>query len=103
MTMPQISIKEAVQTAKETLRDVLYSDDPVRSLALEEIELVEQGGHELWAVTLGFHRSKSVSTVQPGALAYFQPPSQVENRVYKTLLIDANTGAFVKMDMRLVQ
>src|SRR3989304_2516575 len=100
--MPLIGMKEAVKTAKETLQD-LYHDDPLRALALEEIELAEQGGKELWAVTLGFPRSKSVSAVQPGALALFQPPSQVENRVYKTIFIDANTGVFVKMDMRLVQ
>lgn len=103
MTMPTISIKEAVGAAKKALQE-LYDDDPLRALALEEIELVEQGTRELWAVTLGFHRSKSVSAVQSGALAFLQSPVQpVENRVYKTIFIDASTGAFVKMDMRLVQ
>ncbi len=103
--MSRIPVKDAVRHAKESLID-LYQDDLPKALALEEIELVTEGDHELWSVTLGFHRSKSVSTVNHGTLDLanlgLQTP-QVENRVYKTVFIDASTGEFVKMDMRQVQ
>lgn len=103
--MPIISVKEAVQHAKESLNE-LYEDDLPKALALEEIELIKEGDRNLWSVTLGFHRSKSVSTVGTGmlSLANLAPQTpQVENRVYKTVFIDASTGEFVKMDMRQVQ
>lgn len=101
--MPTISFQDAIRTAKATLQQ-LYSDDPVREVALEEIELVKEDNRELWAVTLGYFKKRSVSTAANSTLAFFsQHPLQVENRVYKTLLIDAETGLFVQMDMRLVK
>jgi hypothetical protein len=101
--MTKIDMKEAVRTAKATIND-LFADDPLKGLALEEIEFVDEDGHPRWAVTLGFHRSKSVSMVPGNAIgAIFQKPSEVEHRVYKIVYIDADTGDFVKMDMRNVQ
>lgn len=101
--MPTISFQDAIKTAKATLQQ-LFSDDPVREIALEEIELVKDGERELWAVTLGYFKKRSVSTTANSSLAFFtQQPLQIENRVYKTLLIDAETGLFVQMDMRLVK
>lgn len=101
--MPAISAPAAVLRAKETLKN-LYEDDPPKALALEEVEFVTDSDQPMWSVTLGFHRQKSV-VVHPssaGALnAYLQPTaSHVENRVYKTIYINAETGEFVKMDMR---
>ncbi len=103
--MSAISVQDAVTKAKSSLLE-LFSDDPPKALALEGIELIEESGRELWSVTLGFHRPKSVSTVGPSRSSAFmfpEPPSQVEHRVYKTVFIDASSGQFVKMDMRLVQ
>lgn len=102
--MSLISVKEAVSHAKKSLED-LYQDDPLKQLALEEIELVTEGGRELWSVTLGFHRSKSMSAARGDVLSFtdLRPFPQIENRVYKTVFIDASTGEFVKMDMRQVQ
>lgn len=101
--MAPINVKEAVKAAKEQLLD-LYSDDPPRALALEEIEKVSEGGRELWAVTLGFHRQKSVIPNSANTIASLYVPVPVlENRVYKTVFIDAHTGDFVKMDIRQVQ
>jgi hypothetical protein len=101
--MAPINVKEAVKAAKDQLLD-LYSDDPPRSLALEEIDKVSEGGRELWAVTLGFHRQKSVIPNSANTIASLYVPVPVlENRVYKTLFIDAQTGEFVKMDIRQVQ
>jgi len=102
--MAHIGVKEAVKAAKEALLE-LYEDDPPTAMALEEIEKTDENGRELWAVTLGFHRDKAVALQSAnnhiGAL--FTPTvSQVENRVYKTLFIDAVTGSFVKMDIRQV-
>ena len=100
--MVKISIKDAVKSAKEKLQE-LYQDDKPRDLALEEIELTKYGDNEVWAVTLGFLRIRSVRQVSNPVLTdIFKPPQQVENRVYKTMLIDASTGEFVKMEMRQV-
>lgn len=101
--MPSISFQDAVGTAKVTLRD-LFSDDPVGEIALEEIELVEEDSRKLWAVTLGYYKKRSVSTTTNSTLHFFSSqPVQVENRVYKTILIDAETGLFDRMDMRIVK
>lgn len=103
--MPTIEVKEAVGRAKATLRS-LYEDDPPKELALEEIELVIEGTRELWSVTLGFQRRKTVTAAPLGGISalFPNPPAPpIEHRVYKTVYIDANSGEFVKMDMRLVQ
>ncbi|MBX9900349.1 MAG: hypothetical protein K2Y28_06145 [Burkholderiaceae bacterium] len=100
--MPSISMKEAVQTAKTTLND-LFSDDAPKALGLEEIELVEISGRDYWAVTLGFHRTKSIKVHVNSMNDFFKPAPQIENRVYKTLFVDANSGEFFKMEIRLVQ
>lgn len=102
-----LDVKEAVKSAKRALQE-LYSDDPLKDLALEEIELTEEAGRKMWAVTLGFHRTKRVSEVPASRVTQYwslrpEPPAQVEHRVYKTVFIDADSGAFVKMDMRLLQ
>lgn len=101
--MSQITMNEAVAKAKLHLKE-LYADDAPQSLALEEIEKTEYGGKQLWAVTLGFQRKRDVSLARDNsAMAFLQPrASEVEHRVYKTVMIDANTGDFVKMDMRQV-
>lgn len=104
--MPTISMKEAVGRAKSALTE-LYEDDPPRALALEEIELQGDDTHPLWAVTLGFQRKHAVGVARERNsihdLLGTSPPAEVEHRVYKTILIDASSGAFVKMDIRQVQ
>ncbi len=101
--MDTIGVKEAVKAAKDCLLE-LYADDPPKALALEEIEKVNEGGRDLWAVTLGFHRQKSVIPNTSNNLnSIYLPPPVLENRVYKTVFIDAGTADFVKMDIRLVQ
>ncbi len=103
--MQAISVQDAVKNAKKSLKE-LYADDPLQDLALEEVEFVQLSERPVWLVTLGFHRPKSVSAVQPsGGMHNFLPVRavQIENRVYKIVSIDANTGDFVKMDMRQVQ
>jgi hypothetical protein len=98
--MPIVTMKVAVAAAKEALRD-LYEDDPLRNLALEELELVTESDRSLWAITFGFYRLRSVK-VQQNALADLYSPkrTEIEDRVYKTVYVDADSGEFVKMDMR---
>jgi hypothetical protein len=103
--MSAISTKEAVAKAKSTLLD-LYEDDPPKDLALEEVKRVVLGGQRRgWAVTLGFHRVHKVTTNTPSnsMLEMLGRPSTIEHRVYKTVVIDADSGEFVKMDIRQVQ
>ena len=104
--MSVISTKEAVAKAKSTLLD-LYEDDPPKDLALEEIEVVDLDGHrKAWAVTLGFHRARRVTTTNTPSnsiLDMVGRPSTIEHRIYKTVVIDADSGEFVKMDIRQVQ
>ena len=38
-----------------------------------------------------------------GALYGASATAEIENRVYKSLVIDADTGEFVRMDMRIVK
>lgn len=99
--MPTISVKDAVTAAKKALVD-LYHDDPPKNLALEEIELSTQNGKDVWEVTLGFYRARSVTVKQNHISAIFDPQSEVENRVYKIIEIDAETGDFIKMGIRRV-
>jgi hypothetical protein len=103
--MSAISTKEAVAKAKSTLLD-LFGDDPPKDLALEELERVELDGQRKgWAVTLGFHRVRKVTTNTPAnsMLEMLGRPSTIEHRVYKTVVIDADSGEFVKMEIRQVQ
>lgn len=101
--MSSITVQAAVSSAKQSLLD-LYADDPPKALALEGVEFVTEGKRPLWSITLGFHRPKPVlrgSVLEPSSSFLYRP--EIENRIYKTVFIDANTGAFVKMDIRQVQ
>ena len=102
--MAAISVKEAVKAAKDALLD-LYEDDPPTAMALEEVDKAEEDGRELWAVTLGFYREKAVANTSNNSIGTIFDPTanHIVQRVYKTLFIDAGTGAFVKMDIRQVQ
>lgn len=104
--MTTITTKEAVAKAKSVLLE-LYADDLPKDLALEEIELIDlNGSKKAWAVTLGFHRARRVTAVTTPSSSMLEIVGRqpvLEHRVYKTLVIDADTGEFVRMDIRLVQ
>lgn len=99
--MSTISVRDAVTAAKDALAD-LYHDDPPKNLALEEIELTTQNGKNVWEVTLGFYRARSVTVKQNHLAAIYDSQSEVENRVYKVIEIDAETGDFIRMGIRRV-
>lgn len=100
--MAAMNVKDAVKAAKNALLE-LYEDDPPAAMALEEVEKTHDDGRELWAVTLGFDRNKAVSLKTTSSILFNPAASQAEHRIYKTLFIDAETGEFVKMDIRQVQ
>lgn len=100
-----IDVKEAVRIAKENLVS-LMGEDKISDVRLEEVEfdtlyesmiqsvvknvdvddLVEQ---QHWAVTLSYFSGK------PNPLF-----SSKEQRIYKTFIINAETGNFVSMKIR---
>lgn len=94
--MVAINVKAAVKAAKEAFFE-LYEDDPPAAMALEEVAKTEERGRELWAVTMGFDRDKNVAIKTANSV------SEIEQRVYKTLFIDAESEEFVRMDIRQVQ
>jgi len=99
--MPTISVKEAVSCAKRAIAE-LFEDDPLKNLALEEIELTTKDDKKVWEVTLGFFRPRSVTSSLNQLSAIFEQQREVENRVYKTIEIDAETGDFLRMGIRLI-
>ena len=72
----------------------------LQELRVEEIELADEKAGKAWYVTLGFHRKKDISTFGGGLMT--APPKYIENRSYKTLRIDAESGNFMGMKMREV-
>ena len=103
--MQGIEVKDAVKRAKTVLLDLL-EDEPPKELALEGVERTTDGDRDVWVVTLGFFRRKSINPIRAPSdslIGDYLAPSPIENRDYKTIQIDAKTGDFVKMDIRAVQ
>ena len=91
-----LTIKEAVQRAEEWVRD-LYPESDLHHLRLEEVTL--SGDERNWEITLGW-ADKAVR--QNSLSAAFSSDLQVLPRVYKTLLVDAETGVVKSMKIREV-
>lgn len=94
-----ITVQEAVQKAKLEIGQIDPSET-LNELRVEEVELAQEKLGNVWRVTLGFHRKKDISTL--GGAFGVAPPKYVENRTYRTLLIDAESGGFLGMRMREV-
>ncbi len=94
-----ITVQEAVQRAKTVIAQIDPSEQ-LKELRVEEIELADEKAGKAWYVTLGFHRKKDISTFGGGLMT--APPKYIENRSYKTLRIDAESGNFMGMKMREV-
>lgn len=90
-----LTVKEAVRAAESWVRD-LYPEDDIRHLRLEEVEFSDEGH---WRITLGWLepavRKNSLATA-------LQPDAHALPRVYKTLEVDAETGAVKSMKIREV-
>ena len=91
-----IDIDKAVQAAKDFVQR-LYSEEELRQLRVEEVESADDDAK--WFITLGWVepavRKVGGSNLFPTSAEY-----QVSPRVYKKLIIDANTAEVESMKMR---
>ena len=100
--MSKLSVQDAVRTAKQFLLTADPDDTP-QDVRLEEIAPEEIDSHKAWAVTLGLFRKRSLQGVSPSSsFASFSVPEAnlAENRIYKTVYIDQDSGDFLRMDIR---
>jgi hypothetical protein len=91
-----ITVKEAAQAAEKWVRD-LYPQTDLEHLRLEEVELSED--ERFWHITLGWVEP---AVRGPTLRAMFSEEFRTLPRVYKTLEVDAETGAVKSMKIREV-
>ena len=89
-----IEIKEAVAAAKEFAKEV-FDEGELRNLRLEEVEFNEAG--KVWRITLGWLES---SIQQNPLLAGMLSNPSALPRVYKTFVVDADSGQVQSMKIR---
>lgn len=96
-----INVQQAVANAKKTIRE-LDEEEQFRDLRVEEVTLSEE--ENAWLVTLGYFRKRDMSYAFKGlGLIQEDKGASWENRVYKELVIDAETGNFKGMKIRKVE
>jgi hypothetical protein len=102
-----IAPQNAVIQAKKYIRE-LAPDEDLADLRLEEIKLDQRG--KQWLVTLGYFRKRSFDIYQResqptriGALFEQKDEKLIENRVYKQIALDSETGEFKSMRIREVE
>ncbi len=90
--------------AKSYIRE-LAPDEDLTDLRLEEIKLDSRS--EQWLVTLGYFRKRSFAIYQSesqatgmGAILKQSGEKLIENRVYKQIALDSETGEFKSMSIR---
>ena len=94
--------QDAVSKAKKYLLE-LDPLDNITDLRLEEVEFIES--EKLWSITLGFFRLHQNVTITEVNIGKFINPLEKErldsdNRIYKRLAIDAESGDFKFMRIR---
>jgi hypothetical protein len=92
-----MDVKEAVRLAKAYVRDT-FADEKILDVGLEETQFEEPAGQ--WIITVGFRRpfDRKVQLKDHFSIPGLpQPYKSYENRVYKTVLIDAKTGQVASM------
>ena len=94
--------QDAVSRAKKYLLE-LDPQDNITDLRLEEVEFIES--EKLWSITLGFFRPRQIVSKTEVSIGKFSNPlgkddSGSENRIYKRLTIDAESGDFKSMKIR---
>jgi hypothetical protein len=93
-----IDVKQAVAAAEEFARQ-LFSDQELRHLRVEEVELVNTGG--VWNITLGWVEPARYEK-QRGLIGEMGPAVQKLPRVYKLFAVDAKNGSVQSMKIREV-
>ena len=96
--------QNAVLQAKSYIRE-LAPDEDLTDLRLEEIKLDSRG--KQWLVTLGYFRKRSFAIYQSesqatgmGAILEQSGEKLIENRVYKQIALDSETGEFKSISIR---
>lgn len=96
----RLSVKSAVKAAIDKVKE-LYSDNNLQDLMLEEVEFSEANNQ--WLVTVGFslpEPEKSTSLSTPLITPSLR--SRALSRCYKVVNIDADTGKFISMKIRVI-
>jgi len=92
-----LTVKEAVQAAEQWVRE-LYPKQELEHLRLEEVTLSEDDRY--WRITLGWVEP---AVQMPASISFaLGKDIHVLPRVYKTLEVDAETGAVKSMKIREV-
>jgi hypothetical protein len=92
-----MDVKDAVRLAKAYIRDVL-ADEKIVDVGLEETDFEESSGQ--WLITIGFRRpfERKGQKGSSGTLAaLLRSGGSYENRWYKTVRIDVESGKVVSM------
>ena len=92
-----INLHDAVSAAKTYLAD-LETQDKLQDLRVEEVDTTQDGD---WEITLGYYRKLDLNIVG-GSTALAISPIVRENRVYKTVLVDRETGKGKRLKIREV-
>jgi hypothetical protein len=90
-----IGVKQAVQAAQDWVRQ-LYPDSALQHLRLEEVDVSDD--ERFWHVTLGWVEP----AIRENAFTALAADVRAVPRVYKTLEVDAQTGAVKSMKIREV-
>lgn len=92
-----VTVKEAVQAAEDWVRELIPKAD-LKHLRLEEVQLSDD--ERYWHITLGWVEPAFRESTAVGAI--FSNEMRILPRVYKTLEVDAETGAVKSMKIREV-
>jgi len=100
--------KEAVSNAKKYLREILEPEEEISDLRLEEVEFKKSD--KQWLITLGYLRPRYAKTKTDEYRPFnafrglFNEEKQEdnENRIYKRLVVDAESGNVEKIVIREV-
>ena len=100
--------KEAVSNAKRYLKDILESEEEISDIRLEEVEFVKSD--KQWLITLSYLRPRNTKIKNDEyrpfnafrGLLNEEKQENNENRIYKRLVVDAESGDVEKMIIREV-
>jgi hypothetical protein len=84
-----IPLKTAVANAEKFIREI-YGYNQIKDIFLEEVEFSESTNQ--WLITIGFAQKKNQESLIL--------PERAEDRKYKTVHIDAQSGEPISMKIR---
>ncbi|MDI9333959.1 MAG: hypothetical protein QM533_06245 [Cytophagales bacterium] len=93
-----ITAKEAVESAKKYLID-LNGNQQLKDLALEGVSF-HNGPPSAWRVVLGYYEKRNISSFGSTTIMPSNTLKLIENRVYKTIEVQADDGQFLALNSR---